>query len=52
MTCRLEYLDICGNTTIVDETFINNADKFTQLKYLNLVRIELFKRFNPDNLSD
>jgi F-box/leucine-rich repeat protein 2/20 len=37
MTCKLEYLDICGNTTIVDEVFINNADKFTNLKYLNMV---------------
>ncbi len=37
MTCKLQFLDLCGNTTIVNDTFINNADKFSELRYLNLV---------------
>jgi hypothetical protein len=42
MTCKLQFLDICGNTSIVDESFINNADKFTELRYLNLVRLIIY----------
>jgi len=37
MKCSLEFLDICGNTSILDEIFIRNAHKLENLKYLNLV---------------